>query len=222
MNSSVKIAYPNNADDLYIEKPHDINNWLKCMRYIYAYVAKGFDFNKAFDLITEKWTNMDKQDFKNWINYYQTGGGSAYKKAQLEKNAQFPGSFLDVNDLRAEMPGFPMRFNPDEEIEPEIINKQTEKQKAAEKELLEKEQAAQLVKALIGRLNSAERLAVSEGIARVLGPNYENWLRALHELKKEIQVAPFRNIKSELMIDLIVRKGNQLYAGGDIKSAKVM
>ena len=224
MSSIDKRAYPSNVDDLYVSPPYNISEWLTAMRYIYAYVNKGMSSIEAFDKITNGWDKMAKQDFKNWMNYYQSGGGSAYKRAELEKKAQFmPGNFLDLNDLKAEMPGMPNRYQDLEEIEsPALINKKTEKQKADEQAQFEKEQAAQLIKALIGRLNSAERIAVSEGIARILGPSYENWIRALHELKKEIQVAPFRTVKSNLIIDLIVRKGNQLYASGDVKSAKVM
>lgn len=224
MSSIEKKAYPSNSDDLYVSPPHNIQQWLLAMRYIYAYINKGMDKNKAFDLVTKDWDIMTKNDFKNWTNFYESGGGSAYKKAQLEKNAQYmPGSFLDLNDLRAEMPGMPSRYQDlDEEIIQPIVNKKTDKQKADEQAQFEKEQATQLIKALIGRLNSAERIAVSEGIAKILGPSYENWIRALHELKKEIQVAPFRTTKSDLIIDLIVRKGNQLYAAGDVKSAKVM
>jgi len=122
------------------------------------------------------------------------------------------------------LPGMPNRFQDlDDEIENKpLINKKTDKQIADEKEAIEKQQIADQIKALIGRLNSAERIATTQGIAKALGPSFENWVRALHELKKEIQVAPFRNIKSSLIIDLIVRKGNQLYAGGDQKSAKIM
>lgn len=218
-----KIAYPSSGNDIYINPPHDINAWLKALRYIYAYINKGMDETKAFDTITNGWDNMNKQDFKNWKKYYESGSGTAYKKAELSKNAQyFPAGFLDSNDLRSILPGNQAQFADEEQENPVIVNKQTEKQKAEEKERLEKEQIAQQIKALIGRLNSAERIATTEGIAKALGPSFENWVRALHELKKEIQVAPFRTTKSSLMTDLIVRKGNQLYASGDVKSAKVM
>lgn len=222
MNNINKKAYPQSGTEIFIEKPHDLSIWIKAMRYIYAYINKGMDENSAFDLITAKWDTLDKLDFKNWMKYYQTGGAEAYKKAALEKTAQYFPAFLDVDDLKSALPGNQMNFPEENEFERPVINKQTEKQKADEQAKLEKEQAAQLIKALLGRLNSAERIAVSEGIAKILGANYENWLRALHELKKEIQVAPFRMAKSALITDLIIRKGNQLYAAGDQKSAKVM
>lgn len=220
-----KTAYPNATDDIYIEKPHDLNIWMQALRYIYAYIGKGLDPTKAFNLVTQKWDAMDQRDFKTWKTYYESGQGSAYKKADLEKKAQYFPDFLDVNDLKAAIPGTQTNFpGEDEEMEilRPVVNKQTEKQKVEEQERLERELIAQQVRALIGRLNSAERIATTEGIAKALGPSFENWVRALHELKQELQVAPFRTAKSCLMTDLIVRKGNQLYSSGDKKSANVM
>jgi hypothetical protein len=222
LNNINKKAYPQSGTEIFTEKPHDLNLWMKAMRYIYAYINKGMDPNLAFDKITEKWDNLDKLDFKNWMKYYTDGGAEAYKKAELEKTAQYFPAFLDVDDLKSSLPGNQMNFPEENEFEQPVINKKTEKQKADEQERLDKELADQQIKALIGRLNSAERLATTKGIAKALGPSFENWLRALHELKKEVQVAPFRTTKSALITDLIIRKGNQLAAFGDKTAARAI
>lgn len=223
MNPIDKIAYPVGGEFLYVNPPHNIEAWMNTLKHIYVLTNKGMDFNKALDVITEKWDNMDKRDFKNWIAFYQQGGHTAYKKAELEKNAQYmPGAFLDMNELRSVIPGVPTRYEEDEVPNQEIISQKTDKQRREEQEKQEKEYIDQQIKALIGRLNAAERIATTRGIDKALGPVYENWLKALHDLKREIQVAPFRTVKSSLLIDLIVRKGNQLFANGYEKSAQIM
>lgn len=221
-----KTAYPNGGEDIYVSPPHNISEWIKAARHIYADVNKGIDYNKAFDTITNGWDKMTQLDFKNWMKYYQSNGDSGYKKANLEKKAQYFPAFLEADDLRATLPGNKPQFKDaddgDEEIVAATVNKQTEKQKADQQAQMEKELIEQQIKALIGRLNSAEKIATTPGIAKTLGPSFENWVRALHELKKEIQVAPFRTTKSDLIVDLIIRKGNQLSAFGDNKAAKIM
>lgn len=212
-----KKAYPSADSDNYVQPPHNIEYWIKSMREIYANVNKGIAFNDAFNLITEKWDHGDMMDFKNWMSYYQRGDHLAYKKADDE-------SMIPMN-LRGLIPGMPSRepqfIQPEEDDQVEK-NQQATKAQELNREEMEKAELNAQIKALIGRLNSAERIATTKGIDKVLGPVYENWMRALHDLKREIQVAPFRNIKSGLLEDLIIRKGNQLAAAGHNQSAKMM
>jgi hypothetical protein len=211
-----KKAYPSGDPDQYVQPPHNIEYWVKSMREIYANVNKGMAFNDAFNLITGKWDKSDMNDFKNWMSYYQRGDHLAYKKADDE-------NMLPPN-LRGIIPGIPSR-NPQfmlEENDQNEKNEQAAKAQELNREEMEKAELNAQIKALIGRLNSAERIATTKGIDKVLGPVYENWMRALHDLKREIQVAPFRNIKSGLLEDLIIRKGNQLAAAGHNQSAKMM
>lgn len=212
-----KKAYPSNDYDHYVQPPHNIEYWIKSMREIYANVNKGMSFNDSFNLITEKWDKVDKMDFKNWMSYYQRGDHLTYKKADDESN-------IPLN-LRGLIPGMPSRepqFNQFEEENVAEQNAAATKAQEKNREEMEKAELNAQIKALIGRLNSAERIATTKGIDKVLGPVYENWMRALHDLKREIQVAPFRSIKSGLLEDLIIRKGNQLAAAGCSKSAKIM
>lgn len=221
MSNINKTAYPMGGDDQYVQPPHNIQKWIQDMRAIYSHVNKGMDFNKAFELITNGWEQMDKQDFKKWMSFYQQGNHLAYKKADYDEV-----SFIPKNDLRGIIPGMPSRMTNDESFEDENNiaeqNEQAQKLNKQNQELAEKVEIDAQIRALIGRLNSAERIATTRGIDKVLGPVYENWMRALHDLKREIQVAPFRTAKSSLLEDLIIRKGNQLAAAGFDKSAKIM
>ena len=215
MKSLNKKAYPSNDYDRNVQAPHNIEHWIKIMRTIYMHVNQGMNFNQAFDLMTNKWDKMDRQDFKKWMEFYQQGNHFAYKKADDE-------NYLPPS-LRGLIPGMPARYN--EEVVSETPVAPTAQQQKMEQQAREDAERAELanqIKALIGRLNSAERIATTKGIDKVLGPVYESWMRALHDLKREIQVAPFRNIKSGLLEDLIIRKGNQLAAAGHEKSAKIM
>lgn len=226
-----KTAYPQGYVGLTTTSPHNIAIWIQAMRAIYGHVSQGMEINGAFDLVTEKWNKMDKRDFKNWMAFYQQDGHKAYKKASdLEKTAQKyiemgSGGFLpyDRNDLRATIPGVPSRIPDmrqyDRAVEEDELVK---KQKADLQKKLDQEELQKQIKALIGRLNAAERIATTKGLDKALGPVYETWLKALHDLKREIQIAPLRNIKSTLLIDLIVRKGNQLKSYGFIKPAQLM
>lgn len=215
MKSISKIAYPSGNSDNYVQPPHNIEYWVKTMREIYANVNKGMNFNDSFNLITKEWDKADKMDFKNWMSYYQRGDHLTYKKAD----------YSDVPDLRGVIPGMPSRnFQFEEDLAEQKAeeNKNQIAKQELNREEMEKAELNSQIKALIGRLNSAERIATTKGIDKVLGPVYESWMRALHDLKREIQVAPFRNIKSGLLEDLIIRKGNQLAAAGHSQSAKMM
>jgi hypothetical protein len=225
-----KTAYPQGDSFQFVYAPHNIANWVKSMRTIYNHVNQGLEISKAFDLVTEKWDKMAKQDFKHWMSFYQQDGHKAYKKAsQNEKTANYlevgSGAFLplDKNDLRGSIPGIPSRF-PDMNSLNNVVKEDVafkEEQERTRKKL-EQDEIQRQIKALIGRLNSAERIATTKGIDKALGPVYETWLKALHDLKREIQIAPLRNVRSSLLTDLIVRKGNQLASSGYDKPAQLM
>lgn len=224
-----KVAYPTNSDGIYAQSPHNIPQWIECMKKIYAYSNQtGCSVDEAMNLFTKDWQPMDKQDFQYWLKFYQDDSHKKYKKASVVKEgvgylSVGPGGYLpfDKNDLRSTIPGVPNRIPDMEQFDQSSIANEANNRKLQEqKELDDKEHLKAQVKALIGRLNSAERLATTSGIDKVLGPVYETWLKALHDLKREIQIAPLRNIKSSL--DLIYKKANLLEYIGQPEASKVM
>jgi hypothetical protein len=220
-----KIAYPQGTEAIYIHPPYNIPNWIQAMKAIYIHANHGISMDHAFDLVTEKWDKMSKQDFKNWMAFYQQDGHKAYKKAssylEVGNGAYLP---VDINDLRGQIPGIPSRIPDMSQYDAAVAqDAQLKKKQEAVRENEEKEELKRQVKALIGRLNSAERIATSKGIDKVLGPVYETWLKALHDLKREIQIAPLRNVKSSLLEDLMIRKANQLiYAGYNVPGRMIL
>ncbi len=227
--TAYKVAYPSDAKGIFIQNPHNIPQWIECMKSIYAYANRaGCSVDEATKLITQDWSQMDAQDFKHWIKFYQDNSHLKYKKASLTKEGVGylevgPGGYLpfDKNDLRSTIPGIPNRIPDMKQFDQAALADEAVKRKTQEEnELNEKERLKQQVKALIGRLNSAERLATTSGIDKVLGPVYETWLKALHDLKREIQIAPLRNIKSSL--DLIYKKANLLEYMGKPEASNVM
>lgn len=229
LKMAYKTAYPSDSKGLYIQSPHNIPQWLECMKAIYAHANNtGCSVDEATNLITQSWSKMDQIDFKTWLKFYQQNAHLKYKKASMTKEGVGyleigQGGFLpfDKNDLRSTIPGVPNRIPDMERFDQASLQDEAQKRKLQEqREVDEKEELKRQVKALIGRLNSAERLATSKGIDKVLGPVYESWLKALHDLKREIQIAPLRNIKSSL--DLIYKKANLLEYLGKPEASNIM
>lgn len=208
-----KKAYPQAYEDHYILAPHNLNKWIEKTREIYAMAQQGYDLGKAFDIITKEWSNMEKFDFKSWLNFYQSGQHESYKTAQYNGNQpQFEvGNGVKVNpqQLKAKIPGLPSVFKPEEK---EQIQQQRQN--------IDKEELTEKSKQLIGRLNSAEKIFTSSDFKKMLGNEYEVWLETLHTLKRKIQIS---NIRTAQMIeDMIVLSGNRLRAQGFNKSASIM
>ena len=100
-----KIAYPQAIEYFNIHPQHDINFWIECMKKIYALKSNGKEFNEAFNIVTKDWDNMNKNDFKHWLNFYQSGQHLSYKLAQMSDTGN--GSYIPYGSLRATVPGIP-------------------------------------------------------------------------------------------------------------------
>ena len=211
-----KKAYPQAYEDHYVLAPHNLNKWIEKTREIYAMVQQGYDLGNAFDIITKEWDNMEKFDFKSWLNFYQSGQHESYKTAQyggnLNQQPQFEvgdGVRINPQQLKAKIPGLPQVFQPDQK-----------EQIQQEKQRIDKEELAEKSRQLIGRLNSAEKIFTSSDFKKMLGNEYEVWLETLHTLKRKIQIS---NIRTAQMIeDMIILSGNKLRAQGFNKSANIM
>ena len=196
-----KIAYPQEYGFSHISKQHNLSKWVQSMRQIYAFKSRGMGGLEAFNKVTEKWDVMEKRDFKNWLNFYESKGHLSYKLAAD------PQVYYEVG-------GVPLPMGP--------------RQQPAEEEIVEEiprsDDLSNVVKQLLGRIASAEKIYTdpykSPIFRKLLGAEYEAWLTTLHQLKRKIQTLEFKNAST--LVDVIERFGNQLRAQGMVKTASLM
>ncbi len=211
-----KIAYPQSDAGQYFPSPYNRTKWMNAMRAVYAN-SVNMDRTQAFELVTKNWEKMEKDNFKHWMSFYEQHTHNKYKTAQKSSGYMEVGQGaylpLDVNSLKASIPMPDMSAY--EEPLPQV-KPQSEKERL---EIIQKE-----IIALIGRLNSAERIATkTEAVRNVLGPEgFKTWLNALHTIKREIQTAPIMNIRSATPRDLIIKQANILVSKGYLEPARLM
>lgn len=196
-----KMAYPQEYGLNYIPKQHDLSKWVQTMRQIYALKSRGMGGLEAFNQVTEKWDAMEKRDFKNWLNFYESKSHLSYKTAAADDTI-----YYEVGGVPLPMGSRP---RPVEEV-PE--------------EKPQTEDLSNVVKQLLGRIASAEKIYTDPGksiiFRKLLGAEYEAWLTTLHQLKRKIQTLEFKNAST--IVDVIERFGNQLRSQGMVKTASLL
>jgi len=219
-----KVAYPVGMGGVIPDSPRDVNKWMNAMREIYARVHRGWDYNQAFNKVTDNWDIMEKQDFKAWKRFYTEGTQDKYKTAQSDYYQAEDGSpLLPFNALKYRMPGDRNHFDLPEHIEED---KQQQAEEAAIKEQEKKEAIEDARSKLLSRLTSAERIATKmngvDDLVQTLGMDLDAWLTMLHSLKRTIQVAHVKSASSPILNDLIARRGNQLIHAGYVKPGRFL
>jgi hypothetical protein len=182
-----KIAYPNIQMSTISQTPYDLTKWISTFNKIYSTASQNNDWNLSLKAHIDNWDPVEKLDFLQWIKFYNNGGHQAYKVAQL--NSSFP-----INELKAKLP-------------PTLLPEESNKKLESENKM----------KAIISRLNSAERLATSDPVLqkeldKKLDNGFRVWLEELQKVKRMIQILPTKN--ADLMEDLIVRHGLKLIRAG--------
>lgn len=224
-----KIAYPSGEDNWRAENPHDIKKWMYSMREIYIKSNRGMGFNKALNIVTGDWDKMEKQDFKNWLRYYQEGSQFKYKTAQREYY-QLEGEgapMIPVDHLRAGIPKLKGPGMPSMEMF-DYDSKLDEKAKVEESSKLKKEEVkdrkAEIRKKILSRINSIEKMVTDpyaqEDLSAAIDMDLNTWLETLHSLKRIIQAPVKGSESSTILEDLMVRKGNQLKHQGYVKAGE--
>jgi len=220
-----KTAYPQGFGQAFIQNPHNMKQWVQSMREIYALAQqKEIDLGAAFNIVTKKWTTMDRLDFKHWLSFYQGNNHLKYKTAQPAYHEVGDGAVIPTHSLRARIPGVPPRVP--ESVDEDVVARrmeQTREQDAQKATALRAEQE-ETKKKLIARLAAAEKIFMNnlESFKKMLGTEYERWLAVLHDLKRKVQVATPVNARSVLLDDLIHKEANKLEAQGMVKSADMV
>lgn len=213
-----KKAYPHEEQGLFVDSPRNIQKWMQSMQHIYGLSRIGVEWNDAFIKVTSGWDEMEKQDFKKWMQFYQENAHQKYKSAQFPSHIENGGSFIpNIDQLRG---GLAVREpNMNHFVVQQDVNEARER--ALQKEVVEKK-----IQSLIGRLNSAEKIAtnpqVQVALKKCLQMSVEEWVAMLQKLKREIQLAPMRNTTASLLDDIIYKNANQLVASGYKPAAQTL
>lgn len=190
------------------------------MQAIYAESAR-VGWKNAFDQVTNNWDVMEKLDFKSWMQFYQESAHQKYKTAQFAPKYidNGPGSFIPLDAVRSTLPRSPDMgaFNEQQSLDAARTKEQEEAQR--------KELVTLRLRSLISRLNAADKLAtipeVQKELNKVLPNGVQQWLAALQELKREIQLMPIRVSSVSLVEDLIYKNANRLVDAGNKPAALV-
>lgn len=214
-----KKAYPQDEHGNFVNSPHNIGRWMKSMQEVYMQSPR-VGWSKAFDAVTNGWDDMEKRDFKNWMSFYQEGGHQKYKTAQFLPSTYVEngGSFIPVDHLKSSLPG----KQPDMSSFTVSQDVNAVQEKEAQKALVERK-----IQSLVGRLNSAEKIAtnpqVQLALKQCLQMSVDEWVSLLQKLKREIQLAPMRfRAANSLLDDIVYKNANQVYAAGYKNAARML
>lgn len=215
-----KRSYPNHDYGILPQRPHNLEKWMSSMREIYFRVHTGLPFKQALDNVTSDWDKMEKNDFENWLSYYQQGTHNKYKTAQYYQEEGEGPPLIPMSHLQGKLPGGKVpgmpnmdMYESNKKMEDELLLLE-EKKKKEEEEVRKQE----LRNKILSRLNAAEKLVSSPksqlDLNDALDMGVDKWLETLHSLKRVIQTAPLKSAASPILFDLIVRHGNQLSEAG--------
>lgn len=214
-----KNAYPHNDHGAFVDNPSNVGKWIKSMQEIYS-KSPIMGWSKTFDAITSNWNDMEKRDFKNWMSFYQKNNHQKYKIAQQfmpDTYVENGGSFVPVNHLKATLP------NREPDMTSYVVSQDVN---TAEDKKMQKAIVERKIQSLIGRLNSAERIAtnpqVQLALKQSLQMSVDEWVSLLQKLKREIQLVPMRFTTASLLDDIVYKNANQVYASGYKNAAVVL
>ncbi|HVI40986.1 MAG TPA: hypothetical protein VM577_10020, partial [Anaerovoracaceae bacterium] len=218
-----KTAYPQGDGFGFTEATHNVQKWVNAMREIYALAQQpGHDIGASFNKVTSDWDKMERKDFKHWMSFYEENAQNKYKTAaDAEYYQAAPGVMIPMEHLRAKLPTGPDMTQFDRQNAAETAAQQKQEIEAKKREEIKKK-----LKAIISRLNSAERLAtdpeVQKDLQHCLDIGVPKWLEELQRVKRLIQLAPMRSSASPILEDIIIRQANILAKQGHPKAAKEM
>lgn len=170
----MKLAYPNVEVNFNLKKMYDIEKWTSSLKHIYELINNGFSEEDAINKITTNWDKFEKNNFIDWIRYYQQGSHMKYKLAQY-----YIPKGSDTHDPNGVQEGYPGYFLPlSKKSEIPENNTPTIDYEEQNRKMLEKTRSD-----LSKRLFSLEKLIVSNQGANLLKGEVSEALKILNDLK---------------------------------------
>lgn len=207
----MKQAFPNFSDFMPTQPVYNLSRWMDSMRDVYIRVHSGANRQDAINTITADWKPTERNDFINWMKYYESGDHKKYKKAQAKYYVNDDINYFIPNQ-KSVVPN-PIRTITEniEKAPQEAADAAAKKQSEDEKRRIIEDQRRKI----LGRLNSAEKLLSSQQGHMFAGADFERLLSAIFELKKQIQIVnKISNASLQTVVDLIVRQANILQKEG--------
>lgn len=209
-----KLAYPqpNPRNQL---PQYDIGRWVDATRHIYSLMAKGHSQEQAKQSVIGKWEHREQMDYEQWLRFYKERVPEKYPKLAQDN---FTGGLggIPVDILQANVRGakrfpapFPGGLDRQTHKVPPGLPQRTEGDSDPVRDTIESQR-----KKLISRLNSAEKLLYSSEGQMFAGEDQELMLKLLQDLKRRIQTANKRTVRSSLFEDHIFRTANLLKIQG--------
>jgi len=210
----LKIAYP--QPSMIIPMPqYDISKWVSITHQIYSLLHKGYSKEQATQEVIGNWDPREKMDYEQWLKFYKERVPEKYQKlAAFDSNDLFMGG-LPVSVLQSKIPSNRMP-NP---IMNDAYNNKTPPGLPQDDVHQVRDAIEAQRKKLVGRLNSAEKLLSSMDGQLFAGDEQELMLKLLQDLKRRIQTANKRTVKSSLFEDQIYKTANHLHIQGFNKAA---
>ncbi|MDX1373792.1 MAG: hypothetical protein R3321_15060, partial [Nitrososphaeraceae archaeon] len=84
--SATKLGYPMELDSRFPKPEYNVDKWINVMGNIYrAMATHGVDKDTAFHSATQEWDDKEKEKFKDWMKYYESGEHKKWNvSAELE------------------------------------------------------------------------------------------------------------------------------------------
>lgn len=214
-----KSSYPNYDSYRSVEKPYNKDKWLATIKDIFFLEHNGLSRPEAVAKACYNWQEPEKINFLSYLSYYESGSHLKYKESSM-KFAQYKsvydggaGYFLhvkdDQNNLNSAISGDNIS-SLREEISSELTH-------AEKKEIVEKQK-----KAIIGRLNSIEKILVSPNGQLFAGPEFEFLIQTIQGLKLKILKINKISSSTRIYSDMIAKEANVSVIKGFVKAASIL
>jgi len=214
----MKLAYPNVSTDIRLSKVYNIQAWTEAAKNLHVLIANGHTDSEAFSKVTANWSKAERDNFSQWMRYYQEGSHMKYKMAQY-----YIPQGSDTHDAADTQQGYPGYYLPLNK--PKDINYANNKLMEDESRLMEAEKKQKEIDSmnktrsdLAKRLYSLERLIVSDRGANILKEEVSEAIDILNKLKNTL----FKYRKAGLQKSVILRYADSSMSNGLVKTASLL
>lgn len=214
----LKKSYPNYSDGFRIPGQYDMGRWIQALKDIYYNQNKGLDWRMAFDNSTKEWNNLEKEDFNNWVKFYQEGAHLKYKTAQsawYESPDEDKADYFIPNAMNTAKESINVNLHSDignaDDADVDDISPK-EKKRIAETQR----------KKIISRLDSIEKLIRSDEGHLLTDSEFDSLMESIYSLKKKVSLLKKKTSGDLIYKDLIIREANILANNGLYKAASFL
>jgi len=200
-----KLAYPTGNSNMDPIPTFNIAKWTRALNDIYM-KNRLFGNNKEqnFIEITSGWSDMEKNKFKDWVKFYESGAHLLYKKANSSAaiipgyNSSENGSFYPFK--LEKINGFPSQGLPTANTNLEEIANETVAPKSSKKTKAMEESGDEARKTLIRRLRTLQNSLLKSHVKSFVGEDlYRKLVRTISDLLNDVMEVKTASMLSDLV-----------------------